>query len=191
MNLQKTIFNLVTASRQFLFPREFRIGQAAWPDDCLETLRKLAELPPIPSKSQDDMEQIRLLANLGTGIWRLRQKMLEPGTERPKEQFRREYRDVESIWDFLRQAGIEIKDHTGQPFDSGLVLKVLAFQPTPGVKRERVQETIKPTIYFKGRHIQVGEVIVDSPEKNKICDNSSMGAESPEKSIMPRTPPKS
>jgi hypothetical protein len=43
-------------------------------------------------------------------------------------------------------------------------LKVLCFQPTPGLRRERVIETIKPTIYFKGKTIQMGEVIVGKPE---------------------------
>jgi hypothetical protein len=151
--------------RQLVFPREFRIAEPPWPDDWLETLRKLAELPPAPPPGPEDTERVRFLADLSTGIWRLRQKMVEPGTERPKEQFRREYRHLESVWDVLRQAGMEIQDHTGKPFDSGQALKVLAFQPTPGVRRERVQETVKPTIYYKGRHIQMGEVIVESPEK--------------------------
>jgi len=43
-------------------------------------------------------------------------------------------------------------------------LKVISFQPTPGLGRERVIETIKPTIYFKGKAIQMGEVIVGRPE---------------------------
>ncbi len=158
----------MAAIRQRLFPREFRIEEPPWPDDWLETLRKLADLPPPPPPPPpEDKDRIRFLADLATGVWRLRQKMLEPGTERPREQFRREYRHLESVWDVLTQAGMEIQDHTGKPFDSGQALKVLAFQPTPGVKRERVQETVKPTIYFKQQHIQMGEVIVESPEKNE------------------------
>jgi hypothetical protein len=158
----------MTSIRQLLFPKEFRIGEPVWPGDWLETLRKLTELPPPPPQPspRDGKERLRFLADLATGVWRLRQKMLEPGTDRPREPFRREYRHLESIWDVLSQAGLEIQDHTGRPFDSGLALKVLAFQPTPGVRRERIQETVKPTIYFKQQHIQMGEVIVESPEKS-------------------------
>lgn len=165
MNIQKALSTLSAATRQFLFPKEFRIDQSPWSDEWLETLRKLAALPPPPPSTPDDKERIRFLADLATGVWRLRSKMIEPGTERPKEQFRREYRHLESVWDVLTQAGMEIQDHTGKPFDSGQALKALAFQPTSGVRRERVQETVKPTIYFKGRHIQMGEVIVESPSK--------------------------
>ena len=173
--------------RQLIFPREFRIGQPPWPDDYLETLRKLADLPPPPPPpGPDDKERIRFLADLATGVWRLRSKMVEPGTGRPKEQFRREYRHLESVWDVLTQAGMEIQDHTGKPFDSGQALRALAFQPTPGVKRERVQETVKPTIYFKGRHIQMGEVIVESPEKADATTDSNPSVSQAQSSDTPR-----
>jgi len=159
MKLQKRFPSLSAASRQLLFPIEFLIDQPAWSDDWLEALRKLADLPPPPS-GPDDNERIRFLADLATTVWRLRSKMVKPGTERPKEQFRREYRHLESAWDVVTLAGMEIQDHTGDLFDSGQALKVLAFQPTYGVQSERVQETVKPTIYFKGRHIQMGELFV-------------------------------
>lgn len=172
MNISK----LIATARQLLFPTEFRIADPPWPDDWLGTLRKLADSPSPPPPPPEDKDRIRFLADLATGVWRLRQKMLEPGTDRPKEQFRREYRHLESVWDVLTQAGMEIQDHTGKPFDSGQALKVLAFQPTSGVKRERVQETVKPTIYFKKQHIQMGEVIVESPEKNDGNSNPTPSA---------------
>ncbi|MDH7502145.1 MAG: hypothetical protein QHJ82_05435 [Verrucomicrobiota bacterium] len=156
---------ILTAARQLLFPREFRIRAPVWPGDWLETLEKVARTPTQHPPNPDDNERIKFLADLATGVWRLKQKMIEPGTDRPKEQFKREYRHLESVWDLLVQAGLQIQDHTGKPFDSGQALRVLAFQPTPGIKRERVQETIKPTVYFRGRHVQMGEVIVQSPIK--------------------------
>lgn len=163
--------------RQLRFPPEFRIGEPIWPDPWLETLQKLAEAPRAVEPPADERERTRFLADLATGVWRLRSKMVEAGTQRPKEQFRREYRHLESIWDLLAQSGMEIQDHTGKPFDSGQALKVLAFQPTPGARRERVQETVKPTVYFKGRHIQMGEVIVESPEKTDDGGGAAKGIE--------------
>src|SRR5205823_4748853 len=103
-------------------------------------------------------------ADVGTGLWRLRQKMVQPGTDRPLDEMRRAYRHLESIWDALVQAGVEILDHTGALFDSGMSLRVIAFQPTPGLGHEKVIETIKPTIYYAGQPIQVGEVIVETPD---------------------------
>ena len=109
-------------------------------------------------------EHALFLAELGTGLWRLRQRMVQPGTGDPSEQLRWAYRHFEAVWDVLTQAGVEVQDHTGAPFDPGMALKVIAFQPTTGIEREMVTETIRPSMYYKGRSIQMGEVIVGTPE---------------------------
>ena len=59
---------------------------------------------------------------------------------------------------------IAIQDHLDQPYDSGQLLDVLAFQPTPGIEREVVAETIRPTVYLQGQQIQKGQVIVATPQ---------------------------
>lgn len=109
-------------------------------------------------------EMIRMIANVGTGLWRMRQKMLQPGKDELSEEMRRVYRHFESVWDAVIQAGVEIQDHTDDLYGSGTTLRVIAFQPTAGVEREVVAETLKPTIYFRGRMVQMGEVIVATPE---------------------------
>ena len=108
-----------------------------------------------------------LVADLGTNAWRLRQKMIEPGSDQPREEMRRVYRHVEAIWEALRQQGVEIRDPQGEVVpESGVYgLKVLAAQPTAGITREFVHETIKPTIRYKDQVIQMGEVILAVPEK--------------------------
>ena len=118
---------------------------------------------------------MQFLADVGTSMWRLRQKMLHPGTERPFEEMRRAYRHLQSIWDAFTQANIEIQDHTNELFDSGMSLKAITFQPMAGIGREMVIETIKPSIYFKGKMIQIGEVIVGTPETAKDMQASKTG----------------
>lgn len=163
--------------RQMLFPKEYRIGRPIWPASATVFLERMVQQPepsqPSPSEATVEVspsllaptELVRLLCEVGTGLWRLRQKMFQPGTDRPLEEMRRAYRHLEFVWDALTQAGIEIQDHTDRPFDSGISLKVLAFQPTAGIGRERIIETIKPTIYFRNTRIQMGEVIVGTPER--------------------------
>ena len=156
--------------RQLLFPNFCRVPAMTLSPGLEELARQVAALAKRPQDDRppdgDDAGRIRFFADLSTHVWRLRQKMLEPGTDRPKESFRRECRYMEALWDSLAQAGIKIQEHTGKPFDAGLALKVLAYQPTPGINRERVQDTVKPTIYYQGKHIQMGEVIVESPQSN-------------------------
>jgi hypothetical protein len=152
--------------RQRLFPREFRIAPlppAKEIEDFIEALREASRSAPSPEKG--DPGQLKLLADIGTGLWRLKQKMVRPGTDHPLDEMKRAYRHLESVWDAMAQAGTEIQDHTDRPFDPGQAIKVIAYQPTPGLSREKVIETVKPTIYHKGRIIQMGEVIVGQPQK--------------------------
>jgi len=106
---------------------------------------------------------VGVLAEIATGLWRLRHKMLRPGSDEPVEGMESAYRHLESLWDTLTEAGVRVHDHTGEPFDSGLPVRTLAFQPAE-VQRETVIETIRPTVYLAEQRIQLGEVIVGTPE---------------------------
>jgi len=167
-------FDPLSGLRQLFYPKEFRIPAAVWPAELVATVERLARLSSLanavglPSPVEDpaaENARMRFLAELGTGLWRLRQKMIEPGSDRPREDVRRAYRHFESVWDTLAEAGVEVQDHTNARFDSGMDLKVIAFQPTPGAEQRRVLDTIKPSVYYKKRMIQMGEVIVATPEQ--------------------------
>jgi hypothetical protein len=106
-----------------------------------------------------------LLADLATGLWRLRRRFLDPATAEPMDEMRRAHRDVEALWQRLMEETIEIQDHTGHPYDPSLSLRVAAFQPTAGLEKDCVLETLKPTVYHHQQRIQVGEVIVGIPER--------------------------
>jgi len=118
-----------------------------------------------PEADDDRPGQEALLVRVATGLWRLKQRMIHPGTDQPKEEMQRAYRHLQSLWDTLVEFGIKIQDHDGEPFDSGRALVVLAYEYDPAVVKETVRETIKPTLYLRGRCIQRGEVIVASPEE--------------------------
>jgi len=150
--------------RQYLFPREFRIGAPVWQEDIRVQMQKIVELLRTPPPDVPDKPNVRLLAGLATGLWRLRQKMIDPGSGQPVDPMRKAYRHFESVWDTLAGEGVKVYDNTGEPFNQGKALRVRAFQPMPGLGREMIAETIKPTIYFKNELIQQGEVIVGTPE---------------------------
>jgi hypothetical protein len=157
--------------RQWFYPPEFRIRRTSALDDVLpgsieELLRHLTEAEG--SGGSDGKSLGPVLAEVGTGLWRLRKKMVQPDTNRPHDEMRSAYRHFESVWDVLKQAGLEIRDHTGEPVpETGTYnLKVITYQPTPGLTRERVAETIKPSIYWNGDTLQTGEVIVETPVRS-------------------------
>jgi hypothetical protein len=125
----------------------------------------IAELERVQAQSQPSHLQglESGLAVVATNAWKARAKMMDGDTGEPRDDMRRVYRHIETIFDAFHQMGLRVKDHTGEEFDYGLPLTVITTQPTPGLARERVIETIKPTIYWKDTIIQTGEVVIATP----------------------------
>jgi len=124
----------------------------------LSTPHEGGHLPPLSGSA---------LPDLCIGLWRLRRRMIDPDTDRPLEDMRKPFRHLESVWDTLAEAGVDIRDHTNElvPEYGSIGLNVLAYQPMPGMTRERVIETVKPSIYVGERLVQMGQVIIGTPEK--------------------------
>jgi hypothetical protein len=164
---------MLESLRQFInYSKDFRIEapKSSKIDDNLENIvnllkSRLANTELIPEK---DDGLIKLTTEIGTTTWRL-QRRLAVSAE-ASDTIKRVSRDLESVWDALNQGGIEIKDHTGEKYDGGMALNVIAFQPTPGITKEQVIETIKPTIYHKNKMVQMGQVIVGVPDKVSLDD---------------------
>ena len=101
---------------------------------------------------------------LANSAWDLRRSTTDLRSPDANPSISRIARHVDRLWESLEQVGVNIQDHTNQPFDSGQSLDVLAFQPTPGIDREVVIETIRPTVYLQDHRIQVGQIIVATPQ---------------------------
>jgi hypothetical protein len=103
-------------------------------------------------------------ADMANALWALEQKTRDPGIAERREEFRPIGRHLDRLAECLVEIGIETQSHTNQVFDSGQSLEVIAFQPTAGITKEIVVETIRPTVYLKGHRLQIGQVIVATPE---------------------------
>jgi hypothetical protein len=106
---------------------------------------------------------LRAIADIATQVWKAKVKMTQGTSGEVREEMKRVYRHIEGVLDSLQDIGLEVKGHTGDAFDYGLPLKVVATQPTPGITRESVLETIRPTIYWQKQIIQMGEVVIATP----------------------------
>lgn len=161
--------------RQLMFRKAFRIPAPVWPADVLEQIeaarrdrgdrapRPESRLEPGLTANEDTMV---LVAELVTGLWRIRRRLLADGNGEPPEGQRAVFRHVESAWDVLAQKGIEVRDDVGARYVPGMALRVVAFQPTPGIQHEKVIESIRPSIFYRERLLQRGEVIVATPENS-------------------------
>jgi len=105
----------------------------------------------------------KAIAAIATNAWRAKVKMMDASSGEVRDDMKRVYRHIESIFQAFQDMGLEVKDHTGDPFDYGLPLHVVTTQPTPGLTKERVLETIKPTIYWQNQVLQRGEVVIATP----------------------------
>ena len=103
------------------------------------------------------------LAALATNIWRAQAKMIDPKTGEPREETRRLYRHIEGALEAFAAMGVRLSDWVGQPYDAGLPLKVISFQPITDVTRDTVVEAVRPAVFWQDRLLQVGEVIVGIP----------------------------
>ena len=108
---------------------------------------------------------IALLADVATGMWRIKNKFSGVDIDELPGEIKKAYRHVESTWDALASAKVEVRGHTKEKYVAGMALNVIAFQPSSSVHTEMITETIKPSIFYNGRLIQMGDVIVERPEK--------------------------
>jgi hypothetical protein len=115
-------------------------------------------VPPAPP---DGLAQS--LASLATHIWRARVKLVDPITGEPNDETRRAYRHVMAAFETFAQMGLTMNDWIDQPFDPGLPVKVLTFQPMPDIMRDTVVEAVRPTIIWRDQILQLGEVVVGIP----------------------------
>jgi hypothetical protein len=150
----------------------FKIPKVKWPDEkqLLESVAiVLAAKPPArsPGPGNEDEEaseaHAKALAAIATNAWKARSKMIDEQSGEPREEMKRVFRHIEAIFETFRELGLEVKDHTRDVFDYGMPLKVVTSQPMPGINKERVIETIKPTIYWRNRIVQMGEVVIGTP----------------------------
>jgi len=110
-------------------------------------------------------KQMSVIANVCTGLWRIKQNFSQLPVDQMPDKVRKSNRHLEAVMDTLSQAGFSIKDHLREPYDPGMSLHVATYEPTDGIMRETIIETIKPSVYWEDKCIQNAEVIVGTPKQ--------------------------
>ena len=158
----------------FNLKKQFPIAKPNWP---VEQQTKEAFLSVMAAGlSQRDQKRVdrnavtaqeKALASIATSAWKAKSRLGDAPAAEDSGLWKRINSDLQRILDVIEgDLGWEIRNHTGNNFDYGMALKVVTTQPTTGIDKERVLETIKPTIYDKNnkdRIIQIGEVVIATP----------------------------
>jgi hypothetical protein len=108
-------------------------------------------------------EIVKTMAAIATNTWRAKTKMTDALTGEIREEMKRVGRHVEAIYRNLADLGIVIRDHTGEAYDEGQPMKVVASKPTAGLDRKRISETLLPSIFWNDHLIQNGEIEIAVP----------------------------
>ncbi|WP_243740779.1 hypothetical protein [Streptomyces sp. 8K308] len=154
------------ALAQLRHPPEFRVPRPllspVQADLVAEVLAEV-ETAGIADAGPEDDARAGRLAGAATGIWRALRKLDHGADTLSAADLRQVRRQVIASRQALADDGLEIQEHDGEPFDSGLSLEVLVFQEDPDLTGEVVLETVRPSVYFRGERIQMGQVIVGTP----------------------------
>jgi hypothetical protein len=130
-------------------------------DQALADWKKIQDTPaPKAATPAPALDQIAAIA---THVWRAKSKLVDPASGLPREETKRTYGHIERTLDALVQMGVVIRDHLNEPYDPGLPVNVLTFQPMPGLGRDTIVEVVRPTVIWQERVLQLGEVVVGTP----------------------------
>jgi len=118
-------------------------------------------------------KDVRTLADLGTNLWRARQRLLRlMEKESGAADFKKVLRPIESALENIESIGIKVIDLAGKPYIQGMALNVISSQPNSSLDADRICETLKPTIYFREQFIQAGDVIIEGPPSSPALSKS-------------------
>lgn len=159
--------------RQLRYPKEFRIQAVKMNRGLLESADEIIQL--LLSNNCEEGELVSLLKDVGNGLWRIQNRLST--IENPSREVGSALRFLEATIDSMNQAGIEIQGHTGEVITGGEALKIISYEIHDHVSQDQVIETIKPTIYFKEKIVQLGEVVVGKPSRSMASETQPMVAQ--------------
>lgn len=151
--------------RQRHHRRAFRIGPPVLDERLRARLdRLLAEVakPAAPDREPADELDHKAVVDAVTALWRAQRKLAQDG-ERMTRYAVQADRYLTTCRDELAKAEIVVQGHDGDPYHPGRALDVQDYQDSPDVDVETVLLTARPSVYIRGRLVQMGQVIVGRP----------------------------
>ncbi|WP_280258731.1 hypothetical protein [Nocardia wallacei] len=153
--------------RQRRYHRAFRIAPPDWDERGRRQLQQLLSEFPCADDNSESPPPLdeHALAEAATSLWRAERKLRSDSGD-PAARARQARRYLDRTRQALTGAGLVVHDHDGDAFHPGRSLDVLAFQDDPALTAETVIQTVRPTVYFRDRRIQTGQVIVGCPAED-------------------------
>jgi len=149
----------------------YKIYSSGLDTEVVNQLLEAIELMKLVNTEQNKPKPLseKAVCELCTNLWRLDRKLRDPESSEFPEDLRLPGKYLQSIRDELRDAGYVFRDHTAERMpEKGISgLKEIAFEQQVGIDHPIVLETVKPTVTYKDKVIQMGEVIVGLPKREE------------------------
>lgn len=123
------------------------------------------QIKKLIAQHKDTFDANELVSSLAIEIWRLEKRI-----EKVKDLIIKEtdknsnsvMDQMQRVKDIFKKQEIEVHDHTGEGYNDGMSLKALHIEEVNDLisGEMKIIETVKPSVYFKGKIISDGEVIV-------------------------------
>jgi hypothetical protein len=126
-------------------------------------------------RSEEVAVLTKALISIANQSWRISNAVIDPDSKEPKEklepqEIKKMNRALEATEATLKELGIDLKDRLGEPFDVGLPYEVMTELPQDGISKERVINTIEPTISWNHTMVQRGKIEIAVPTDKKTTD---------------------
>jgi hypothetical protein len=150
-------------------PLEIRSARTSTVEAVTKPAETIFEFGAAASRKQEaahpevSAAYLKALVSIATNAWRAKTKMMDPTTSELREDMKRVGRHIEAIYRNLAEVGIVIRDHTGDAYDEGQPMKVIASKPTQALAKKCVSETLLPSVFWNNRLIQNGEIEIATP----------------------------
>lgn len=101
------------------------------------------------------------LMDVAIEVWRIEQKLNKVSGKLPENQSKSLDVSVQKIKRFIDRYDLEVKDYTGQKYNSGLsVVEVISVEKDRNIEEDTIKETVEPAILLKGQVVKKAKVIV-------------------------------
>jgi hypothetical protein len=115
---------------------------------------------PVTQQPQPDVDA---LATLAIEAWRIKGRLAKLHETLAAKELRPLEISLAKMEEALATAGVLLDDPQGRPFHEGDPLEVLLFEPSPGLARSTVLQTVKPAVRVAGKLSRRAEVVVGTP----------------------------
>ncbi len=116
-----------------------------------------------PMSYASENGNLELSYDMAFRVWQIKKAMIQENQKSEDREKKRSWKQLNRLINEMERSGIVIQDKTGDLYDSGMSVKVIASEPSMNISREIILETVSPTILYNGNIARFGEIVVGIP----------------------------